>query len=78
VVIRVHEVWQEDGDDAVAISMSLAGERDTTRSSTARLLHTFEAGSYFEAMTIFYKLMGWGEYKPDPSWGDGPHKLYSP
>jgi hypothetical protein len=25
-------------------------------------VHTFEAGSYFEAMTIYYRLYGWGDY----------------
>lgn len=25
----------------------------------ARLVHTFEAGSYFEAMTIYYRYLGY-------------------
>jgi hypothetical protein len=59
-----HELWEEDGRN---LTFCLAGSRgDEARKSlepTAKLIWTVEAHSPFEAMTAYYKHMGWGEYK---------------
>jgi hypothetical protein len=60
-----HELWEnhDGGGDMVC----LAGARgDAARKSlapVATLVAAFEAGTYFEAMTAYYKLVGWGEYE---------------
>ena len=38
-------------------------------SSAARLTWTIEATSHFQAMTLYYKHMGWGTYTTDQEWG---------
>jgi hypothetical protein len=40
----------------------------------ARLVTTFEAGSHFEAMTTYYRLMDWGEYTTDQEWDYQPYR----
>jgi hypothetical protein len=58
------EVWEESGGRQVTCCpKGAAGSWLVGRD--ARLLRTFEAESFFEAMTIHYRLMGWGEYKTD-------------
>jgi hypothetical protein len=65
----VHEIWVEDGPVVPLPSLCLAGpDGDAFRrtlSPQARLVHTFEAESNHEAMTIYYAYNGWGEYKLD-------------
>jgi hypothetical protein len=60
-----HEVWK----DAQGVGMCLAGPQgDSFRrvlEPDARLLHAFEAGSWYEAMTIYNRLMDFGPYKAD-------------
>jgi hypothetical protein len=60
-----HELWEEQG--GCGYMVCLAGPRgDEARrliGPGAKLLSTFEAGSYFEMMTAYYELMGWGEYE---------------
>lgn len=34
----------------------------------ARLVHTFTAGSHFEAMTIYYRFIGRGPYTTEFQW----------
>jgi hypothetical protein len=70
MAMLVHEVW-EDIDDSGNVSpgLCLAGpDGDNFRNlleKHARLVRSFEAGSHFEAMTIYYGLYGWGEYTSD-------------
>lgn len=64
----LHEVWVEtDATGGELPSCVLAGPQgdDARRmmSPNARLLTTFTAGSHFEAMTLYYRLRGWGEYQ---------------
>ena len=66
----LHEVWEDLGDDGESLScLCYAGPRgDGARrllGPRAKLLTTFEAGGHVEAMTIYYRLMGWGEYMTD-------------
>ncbi len=39
----------------------------------AQLSWTVEAGSHFEAMTLYYQHMGWGEYTTDAPWDRQPY-----
>ncbi|MBX9627876.1 MAG: hypothetical protein K2X82_29020 [Gemmataceae bacterium] len=65
----VHEVWEESVDGMVLHTCCRAGPRgDGCRSFLApgaRLLATFEAGSHFEAMAIYHRLLGREAYTSD-------------
>lgn len=39
---------------------------------------TFEAGSHYEAMTIYYRHMGWSEYTTDQEWDFQPYPVEKP
>jgi hypothetical protein len=62
----LHELWDE-GDDGQ--TFCLAGPHgEAARAEltpSARLVWTVEAASHFEAMTLYYEHMGWGEYTTD-------------
>ena len=57
-----HEIWEEEENGQKLESCCLAGpDGDDFRkqlSLNARLLTTFEAGNYFEAMNIYHKYLG--------------------
>ena len=63
----IHEVWEEIGERGEALpglchaGPSGDGFREQLKPN-ARLVRTFEANSHFEAMTIYYRLYGWGDY----------------
>jgi hypothetical protein len=71
----IHEVWQAPDDPGPTVC--LAGPHGdgcrATLSPNAKLLWTFEAGSHFEAMTIYYERMGWGTYTTDQEWDMRPY-----
>ena len=74
----IHEVWVEPDEHGQLLeSCCLAGpDGDDFRrmlSPAARLVHTFSAGSYFEAMTIYNRLLGRGPYTTDHSWDFEPY-----
>lgn len=62
-----HELWEEDG--GAQLTFCFAGPRgEGARKSLgpdARLIWAVEADSHFEAMTLYYGFMDWGEYKTD-------------
>lgn len=62
----LHELWVENETDR---TFCLAGPRgDAARKMLApgaKLVWTVQANSHFEAMTLYYAYMGWGEYKSD-------------
>ena len=67
MAILIHEVWEEIGERGELLpGLCEAGPNgDGFRkllAPGARLVHTFEAGSYFEAMMIYYRRYGWGDY----------------
>jgi hypothetical protein len=77
IVVKLRfEIWREDCDGASSISLCRAGpDGDEARSlhePNARLVHTFEAETQNEAMATRNRLMGWAEYKPEPSWPNEP------
>ena len=68
----LHEVWEDFGDEGETLpALVCAGPRgDAARSwlgPNARLVTTLRAHSHFEAMTLYFGLMGWGEYTTDQS-----------
>ncbi len=66
MAMRIHEVWV---DASGLPSLCLAGPHGADcrklLDQPARLIHTFEAGSHYEAMTIYYRYQGWGVYESD-------------
>ena len=59
-----HEVWTDkDG----LTTLCLADERGNgcrqQMDNDSKIIHTFYAESHFEAMKLYYELMGWGEYQ---------------
>ncbi len=69
----VHELWEDVDERGQALpSMVLAGPAgDSPRlfmSPKARLIRTFLADSYFEAMSIYFAINGWEPFnaaRPD-------------
>ena len=70
-----HELWEEN--EGQELTFCLAGRHgDDARkllSPDAELIWTVEAESHFEAMTAYYKFMGWGEYTTDQEWDIHPY-----
>jgi hypothetical protein len=70
MAILVHEIWEDVGEDGrVLPGVCLAGpDGDGFRkllNKGAQLVHQFEAGSHFGAMTVYYRRYGWGDYTSD-------------
>jgi hypothetical protein len=67
MVCLTHEIW-EDPDDhgepspGCCLSGPRGGAFRQLLGPRARLVHTFEAGSYFEAMTTYNGFLGRGPY----------------
>jgi hypothetical protein len=72
-----HEIWQENTDGMVLHSCLLSGPRgDASRTqlgSTATLLAKFEAGSHFEAMTIYHRYLGGEVSSTNQPWDYEPY-----
>lgn len=70
----IFEIWRDDA--AGEQSMSQVSEQaDKMRLATmpnARLVHTFRAGSDFDAFQKNYDLNGWGVWRPEPHWIEQP------
>ncbi len=74
----LHELWQDTGEgDYGHYTFCHAGPLgDGARASLspkAKLIWTVEAGSHFEAMTLYYQFMGWGEYTTHHEWDFKPY-----
>jgi hypothetical protein len=72
------EVWEDIGDQGESLPALLcAGPRGEEcrrlLGPKAHLLTTIWARSHFEAMTVYYGLMGWGEYTTDQEWDYQPY-----
>ena len=73
-----HEVWEEpDGDGGRLPGLCLAGpDGDGFRALLrpgARCVHTFAAGSHFEAMTIYHQMLGREPYVTDHDEDHAPY-----
>jgi hypothetical protein len=78
MAILIHEIWQEVGESGMVLhTCCLAGVMGegcrSTVAPNARLLTTFEAGSHFEAMTIYNRFLGREAYSTDQSWDYEPY-----
>lgn len=58
-----HEVWVDgEGLPMVCLAGPLGDDARRLQEPGARLAWTFDAGSHFDAMTVYYSRMGWGAY----------------
>ena len=78
MAMLLHEIWEDiGGDGSVLPALCLAGpDGEAFRKllhKDARCIDRFEAGSHFEAMTIYYRHYGWGAYKTDFAWDREPY-----
>jgi hypothetical protein len=69
MAMLIHEIWEDNDERSVSKGVCLAGpDGESFRrllGDGARCVRRFEAGSHFEAMTIYYRLNGWGSYTSD-------------
>jgi hypothetical protein len=78
MALLIHEVWEQpDGSGQTLPGLCLAGpDGDGFRSlleQGSRLVTTFEASSHFEAMFMYYELVGYGEYVNEEAWSHQPY-----
>ena len=78
MAMLLHEIWEEPDDGGQMLpGLCFAGPDGNgfraLRGSGSRLLATFLAASQFEAMTKYYKVVGYGEYVNDESWSREPY-----
>lgn len=61
------EIYENDEGDYTCSTAKKCSEmkKSGVIESTAKLLHSFEANTWLDAMTTYYKLMGFGEYNPN-------------
>jgi hypothetical protein len=61
-----HEVWQDtEGLTGLYRADKRGDEKCAQPEKDSKLVHSFYASSHFEAMTIYYRFMGWGSYRTD-------------
>lgn len=63
----LHELWKdpepvEGGYLTFCLAGPLGDNARSDLSSSAQLIWSVEARNHFEAMTLYYEHMGWGEY----------------
>jgi hypothetical protein len=63
----LHEVWidvgEETGDDLPSLFLAgPGGDEARALLSDGQLVHTFYAGSHYEAMTLYREFLGEGSY----------------
>jgi hypothetical protein len=68
-----HELWDEEDGSTVCLAGRRGDQARSWLSPNAKLIWTVEAESYYEAMTAYYRFMGWGEYKTDHEWDYQPY-----
>jgi hypothetical protein len=77
MAILIHEIWEHVCDGMVLHSCCLTGPGgDVCRGllePNARLLTTFEAGSHFEAMTIYNRYLRHESYTTREPWDFEPY-----
>jgi hypothetical protein len=74
----IHEVWEVFGEGGMVLhTCCLAGPMGEACRRTlvpnARLLTSFEAGSHFEAMTKYNRILGREPYTTDQPWDYQPY-----
>lgn len=62
----VHQIWQEPGGETGLCLEDLRGDGfRKLLEPGAKMIHTYKAESHYEAMTIYYAFMEWGEYRTE-------------
>lgn len=62
----IHEVWIDaNGLSSVCLAGPHGANCRNLLDQPARLIHTFEAGSHYEAMTTYFRFQGWDVYTTD-------------
>lgn len=77
MAVLVHEIWEAVDDGMILHACCLAGPLGEggrrNLEPGARLLATFEAGSHFEAMTIYNRYLDRGRYTSLEPWDHQPY-----
>jgi hypothetical protein len=71
-----HELWEDkDGLFTFVLSGPMGEEARSQIAPGARMIWEVEANSHFEAMTLYYRRMGWGRYTTEHEWDYQPYPL---
>lgn len=61
-----HELWVEkEGEQTFCLAGPHGAAARELLEPGAKLIWTIEASSHYEAMTLYYRHMGWGSYETD-------------
>lgn len=57
------QIWKNpEGLTELVLANEAGNEQRKLMDPGSKIIHTFYANSHFEAMTIYYSFMNWGEY----------------
>jgi hypothetical protein len=73
VAMLKHELWNMPGHGVVFYLTAPMGDQAHSLLPQAKLTSTVEAGSHFEAMRAYCKVMDFGEYQSKPDREDQPY-----
>ena len=68
-----HELWEDGGLNTFCLGGPQGDDARKLLGPNARLIWAVKAGSHFEAMTEYFKYMGWGEYATEFEWDREPY-----
>jgi hypothetical protein len=69
-----HEVWQDpQGLTMICLAGPMGDAARSLQEPGSVLLCVIEGDSHFDAMTKYYRYMGWGDYSTDQSWDLKPY-----
>ena len=68
VVQLLHQIWEDPDSASLELCVATRAREEQRRKlePRARLLHSFHASSYLEAMDIYHEWNGWERYVPIP------------
>lgn len=70
------DIWKNrEGLTALLFSGDLGNEGRSTLDNDYEVVHSFHAGSHFEAMTKYYEYMDWGVYTTEFDVDKDPYDL---
>jgi hypothetical protein len=59
-----HEIWEDsEGKTTLCLADERGNECRQLLEPGSKLIHSFYASSHFDAMTVYYKFMDWGQYE---------------
>jgi len=75
VVLLLYQIWEDPKSNSLEVTRAsrAADELRRKTSPDAKLVHSFLASSFIEAMSIYYQQYDFGEYRPAPETPDEPH-----